>query len=92
MEYRADMAIKQLLIINNEPLLQLLEQEKEEEAKLIEAANKYNEAFKKSDILEAMKNIIAEEAEQFKEFDKCRLEATNSILEQYNILIELCKT
>lgn len=65
-------------------MLKLLEREKDEEAMLIEAANKYNEDIRKNDILEAMQKIIEEETAQFKEFDKYRLETTNSILEKYD--------
>lgn len=82
MERNSDIAIQQLLALSNEPLLQLLEQEQQEEAKILAAANKYNESLRKNDILIAMKDLIEEETQQFKEFDRNRIETTRTILEQ----------
>ncbi|XP_072379383.1 E3 ubiquitin-protein ligase LRSAM1-like isoform X1 [Diabrotica undecimpunctata] len=81
-EQNADIAIQELLALNNEPLSQLLEQEKLEEEKLLSAINRYNEALRKDDILAAMQDILAQETVKFKEFHKSRLETSKSILEQ----------
>ncbi|CAH1101966.1 unnamed protein product [Psylliodes chrysocephalus] len=81
-ENTADIAIKELLVLNNEPLGQLLEQEKLEEEKLLSAINRYNEDLRKDDILGAMQDILAQETAKFKEFHQNRLEISKSILEQ----------
>lgn len=69
-------------MLNNEPLGQLLEQEKLEEEKLLSAINRYNEDLRKDDILGAMQDILAQETAKFKEFHQNRLEISKSILEQ----------
>mgnify|MGYP005983789001 FL=1 len=86
-EQKADWAIKQLLEMNSEPLAQLLEQEKEEEERLLAAANKYNAALRKDDILEDMQVLLEQELLRFQQFHESRLEASKTILEQYETTI-----
>ncbi|KAJ8934740.1 hypothetical protein NQ318_022812 [Aromia moschata] len=81
-ENNADISIKQLLTLSNEPLGQLLEQERLEEERLLAAVNRYNETLRKDDILAAMEDILEQEAKKFREFDECRIETSRSILEQ----------
>ncbi|XP_056639062.1 E3 ubiquitin-protein ligase LRSAM1-like isoform X1 [Diorhabda sublineata] len=81
-EHNADIAIKELLALSNEPLGQLLEQEKLEEEKLLSAINRYNETLRKDDILAAMQDILAQETVMFQELHQNRLESSKSILEQ----------
>ncbi|KAJ8919764.1 hypothetical protein NQ315_006293 [Exocentrus adspersus] len=82
-ENNADLAIKQLLSLSREPLAQLLEQEKQEEERLLAAVSRYNnETLRKDDILAAMQEILGQEAEKFKEFHESRLESSKTILEQ----------
>ncbi|XP_023020535.2 E3 ubiquitin-protein ligase LRSAM1 [Leptinotarsa decemlineata] len=81
-ENNADLAISQLLSLNNEPSGQILEQEKLEEERMLAAINRYNETLRKEDILEAMEDILAQETMKFKEFDQSRIESSRSILER----------
>lgn len=81
-ENSAYIAIKQLLALNQEPLAQLLEQEKQEEERLMIAVNRYNETVRNDDVLAAMQNILEQEAEKFKQFDQSRIETTQTILER----------
>jgi E3 ubiquitin-protein ligase LRSAM1 len=80
-EQRADGAIKQLLALNSEPLAQLLEQEREEEERLLAAADKYNKALRKDDILENMEDLLEQELIRFQQFHDSRVEASKNILE-----------
>lgn len=68
--------------LNKEPLAQLLEQEKQEEERLMAAVNRYNETIHKDDVLAAMQDILEQETQKFKQFDKDRLETTQTILER----------
>lgn len=79
-ENNADIAIQQLLALNREPQAQLLEQEQQEEVRLIAAVNRYNETLRTDDVLAAMHDILAQETQKFKQFDQSRVEATQSIL------------
>ncbi|XP_030753759.1 E3 ubiquitin-protein ligase LRSAM1-like isoform X2 [Sitophilus oryzae] len=81
-ENNADEAINKLLALNQEPQIQLLERELEEEQKLIIAVNRHHESLYKDDILAAMQDILSQEAELFKKFDNSRIETSRSILEQ----------
>ncbi|CAG9763432.1 unnamed protein product [Ceutorhynchus assimilis] len=81
-EINADFAINNLLMLSKEPTQQLLDKEQEEEEKLLAAVNRYNETLHKSDILEAMQNILRQETEMFLKFDNDRIETSRSILEQ----------
>lgn len=82
-ENNAYIAIKQLLTLNKEPLAQLLEQEKQEEERLMSAVNRYNETVRKDDVLAAMQDILEQETQKFKQFDQNRIETTQTILERY---------
>lgn len=66
----------------SQPLAQLIEQEKQEEERLIAAVNRYNETLHKDDILVAMEDILEQETQKFKQFDKTRIETTQTILEK----------
>ncbi|XP_050311720.1 E3 ubiquitin-protein ligase LRSAM1-like isoform X2 [Anthonomus grandis grandis] len=81
-ENSADLAINNLLMLNKEPTSQLLEKEREEEERLLEAVNRYNETLRKDDILAAMQDILKQETEAFNKFDRDRIETSRSILEQ----------
>ncbi|RZB40062.1 E3 ubiquitin-protein ligase LRSAM1-like [Asbolus verrucosus] len=81
-EQNADRAIKQLLELSSEPLAQLLEQEKEEEERLLAAANKYNQDLRTNDILTDMQYLLQQEMKRFQEFHESRMEASKNILEQ----------
>lgn len=71
----------QLLTLNNEPLAQLLEQEKLEEARLIAAANKYNESYRKENVLLAMQDLLDQELRIFNEYNEDRDSVAKSALE-----------
>lgn len=82
-EQNADIAIKQLLDINNAPLTQLLEQEKQEENRLLTmATSKYNETLSKHSVLEDMQKLLEQETKRFQQFDEDRTQTARSILEQ----------
>ncbi|KAG5896388.1 hypothetical protein JTB14_009593 [Gonioctena quinquepunctata] len=81
-ENNADLAISHLLSSINEPLGQLLEQEKLEEERMLAAINRYNDTLRKEDVLLAMENILAQETVKFREFDQSRIDSSRSILEQ----------
>ncbi|KAF2896781.1 hypothetical protein ILUMI_09399 [Ignelater luminosus] len=81
-EQNADLAINQLLSLNKEPLVQLIEQERLEEERLLAAACKYNETFRKNDALKAMQELLEQETERFNNYDQSRSETARSILEQ----------
>lgn len=81
-ENKAYIAIKQLLTLTSEPLAQLLEQEKQEEERLMAAVNRYNETVQKEEVLAAMQDILEQETKKFKQFDKSRIETTQTILEK----------
>lgn len=70
------------MALNSEPLAQLLEQEMEEERKILAAANKYNENLRKNDVLQAMQELLEQETQRFRRFDEDRAETARSILEQ----------
>lgn len=84
-ETNINIFIKQMLTLNREPLAQLLEQEKNEEQRLITAVHRYNENIRKDDILAAMQDILAQEAQKFRQFDQTRIETAQTILERYVI-------
>ncbi|XP_017780178.1 PREDICTED: E3 ubiquitin-protein ligase LRSAM1-like isoform X1 [Nicrophorus vespilloides] len=81
-EMNSDIAINNLLQMTKEPLGLLLEQERIEQEKLIEAANKYNDNLCKTEILDAMEEILKQETVKFMQFDEYRCETSRSILEQ----------
>uniref|UniRef100_A0AAR5Q0B5 RING-type domain-containing protein n=1 Tax=Dendroctonus ponderosae TaxID=77166 RepID=A0AAR5Q0B5_DENPD len=81
-ENNADIAIKNLLSISKEPAAQLLEQEREEEEKLLAALNREHDTISKSHVLAAMQDILKQETEMFSKLDKNRIEMSRSILEQ----------
>ncbi|XP_060519510.1 E3 ubiquitin-protein ligase LRSAM1-like isoform X2 [Cylas formicarius] len=81
-ENNADVAIGKLLGLSGEPQRHLLEREKEEEERLLAAVTKYNAALRKDDILSAMGDLVRREAETFEKFDRDRVEASTTILEQ----------
>ncbi|XP_044748828.1 E3 ubiquitin-protein ligase LRSAM1-like isoform X2 [Coccinella septempunctata] len=81
-EQNAYAAIEQLLAINREPLATLLDYEKQEEERLIDAANAHNENLKKHEILEAMRNILEQEGRQFENIYQQRVEMSKSILQR----------
>lgn len=83
MEQKADIAINSLLNINNEPIAQLLEQEKkEEEAMIAVAMTKYNETLAKNTILMDMEELLNQETEKFRLQHTNRSEVIQSMLEQ----------
>lgn len=69
--------------MNKEPLAQLLEQEKQEEDRLIAAVHRYNGTLRKDDILKAMEDILEQETQKFKQFDQSRTETAQTVLERY---------
>ncbi|XP_044272440.1 E3 ubiquitin-protein ligase LRSAM1-like [Tribolium madens] len=81
-EQNSDRAIQQLFELNNEPLAQLLQQEKEEEERLLAAADKYNNALRKNDILTDMQVLLEQELTKFQQFHQNRMEVSRGILEQ----------
>ncbi|XP_018574898.1 E3 ubiquitin-protein ligase LRSAM1-like isoform X2 [Anoplophora glabripennis] len=81
-ENNADIVINQLLTLNNKPVEELLNQEKQDEERLLAAVNRYNEALRKDDILAAMQDILGQEAKKFKEFHENRIETSVTLLEQ----------
>ncbi|XP_019766532.2 E3 ubiquitin-protein ligase LRSAM1 isoform X4 [Dendroctonus ponderosae] len=81
-ENNADIAIKNLLSISKEPAAQLLEQEREEEEKLLAALNREHDTISKSHVLAAMQDILKQETDMFSKLDKNRIEMSRSILEQ----------
>ncbi|CAH1183755.1 unnamed protein product [Phaedon cochleariae] len=81
-ENNADILIIYLLAQSNEPPGQLLEQEKQEEERLLTAMNRYNGTLRKDDILKAMEDILTQETQKFKEFDQSRIQASRSFVEQ----------
>ncbi|KAK9877237.1 hypothetical protein WA026_016981 [Henosepilachna vigintioctopunctata] len=81
-EQNAYVAIEQLLAINRQPLAFLLEYEKLEEEKLMSAANAYTMQMKKTEILDAMKDILQQESAQFDQIYQQRVEITKSILQR----------
>lgn len=81
-EHNADLAINKLLAENNkEPLTQLLEMEREEEERIINAANESSNQLRKDDILNAMQEMIEQESKSFGELLQIRSETTQHILE-----------
>ncbi|XP_015834275.2 E3 ubiquitin-protein ligase LRSAM1 isoform X2 [Tribolium castaneum] len=81
-EQNSDRAIQQLLELNSEPLAQLLQQEKEEEERILAAANKYNSDLRKTDILSDMQVLLEQELTKFQQFHENRMEVSRGILEQ----------
>ncbi|GJQ76835.1 hypothetical protein Trydic_g15042 [Trypoxylus dichotomus] len=81
-EYNADMAIEKLLEENKEPLAQLLEMERLEEERIINAANECSNQLRKDDILSAMQEMIEQETKSFNELSQMRSEAAEQILEK----------
>lgn len=82
-EQKADIAINTLLNINNEPIAQLLEQEKlEEDAMIAVAMNKYNETLAKTNILMDMEELLNQETERFRLQHTDRTEILQTMLEQ----------
>lgn len=81
-EENIEIAVKKLLALNSEPLAQLLEQEREEEQRLIAAAIKYNESLRKDDILFAMQDLLEQETKKFQQLNEDRAETAKSALEQ----------
>lgn len=81
-ENNADIIVQQLLTLNNKPVDQLLAQERQDEERLLAAVKRYNETLRKDDILAAMQEILGQEAKKFREFNKNRIEASVTILEQ----------
>lgn len=71
-----------MLTLNNKPIEELLNQEKQDEERLLAAVNRYNETLRKDDILAAMRDILGQEAKKFKEFSENRIETSVTILEQ----------
>lgn len=76
------MAIGQLLAINREPLTAIMEYEKQEEEKLLAAANANNENLKRTEIVEAMRILLEEEGIQFENIYQQRVEMSKSILQR----------
>lgn len=68
--------------LNREPVSQLLQQEKEEEERILTAANKYNNALRKDDILTDMQILLQQELTKFQQLYKNRMEVSKNILEQ----------
>ncbi|XP_045461834.1 E3 ubiquitin-protein ligase LRSAM1-like isoform X1 [Harmonia axyridis] len=81
-EQNAYMAIGQLLAINREPLTAIMEYEKQEEEKLLAAANAHNEDLKRTEIVEAMRILLEEEGIQFENIYQQRVEMSKSILQR----------
>lgn len=82
-EQKADVAINSLLNMNNEPIAQLLEQEKKEEDAMIAIAmNRYNESLAKNTILMDMEELLNQETEKFRLQYTDRTEVMQSMLEQ----------
>ncbi|KAF5288237.1 hypothetical protein FQA39_LY04005 [Lamprigera yunnana] len=80
-EQNADFAIKQLLALDRAPLAQLIEQEREEEERILAAANQYNQQLRKDDVLQAMQELLDKETKKFIKYNENRSETTKSILE-----------
>lgn len=80
---KADLAITNLLDVMREPMSHLLERELQEEQKLLAAAAKHNCNLRRNDVLDAMRNLLQEETERFKEYDHNREETARSILSLY---------
>lgn len=75
-------SINHLLTINQEPLTHILEIEKEDEERLLTAANAYNENLRKNDILSAMQEILQQESLQFQKIFTEKNAVSKSILEK----------
>lgn len=65
-----------------EPLSQLIEQEKLEEERLLAEAVKHSCELRRNDVLEAMQTLLHEETNRFKLYDQNREETARSILAQ----------
>lgn len=81
-EDNTNRAINNLLVLSKQPLTQFIEQEREEEARLLAAANKYNEQLRKDDVLAAMQELLEQEAKRFIQLDEIRYETARNILEE----------
>lgn len=44
--------------------------------------NRYNETIRKEDVLTAMQDILEQETQKFKQYDKNRVETTQTILDR----------
>lgn len=62
-------------------MAQLLEQEKEDEERLLAAANKYTD-LRKTYILASMQELLQQEIENFEQYHQNREEVSKSVLEQ----------
>lgn len=83
-EQNADLAISKLLRENKEPLTQLLEMERLEEERIINAARECSdESIRKEDILNAMQEMIEQETKSFNQLSQLRTEAAQQVLEKY---------
>lgn len=81
-EQNADIAVNKLLKQNKEPLAQLLELEKLEEERIINAATECASQLRKHDILNAMQDLIEQETKSFYELSQIRSETAQNILER----------
>lgn len=69
--------------MNNEPIAQLLEQEKKEENAMVAiATNKYNETLVKNAVLMDMEDLLNQETEKFRSEYTNRSDVIQSMLEQ----------
>lgn len=75
------MAIKKLLELNREPLVQILEQEREAEARMLKEAEQHSIGLRKNDILAAMQELLEQETKRFKKLNEIRNETARNILE-----------
>lgn len=70
--------------MNNEPITQLLEQEKKEEDDMIAIAmNKYNETLAKNAVLTDMQELLNQETEKFRLQYTDRTVVVQGMLEKY---------
>lgn len=81
-ENKVNIAVQNLLTLNNTSLAALVAEEQLQEEAILTSVSKYNQTLRKSEILNAMEEILTLETEKFKEMDQSRQQNAQNILEQ----------